>query len=100
MTVVTETGEIVVHADRAGVDRRDAVLGVQSKPGGNTFDPVRGVRLEQVVVERACEERVVDAEERVGHRVILHEQRLAQRLARGGIHFLRVFMNSTSALRT
>ena len=69
MTVVAEPREVVVHAHVAVVDRRDPVLRVEPEARGNLLDCLRLVGVEQVVVERAREERVVDAEERVGHRV-------------------------------
>ena len=74
---------VVVDAHVAVVDRRER--GASGRAGTRrapSASAARRVRLEDARVERAGEERVVDAEEHVADRVVLGEDRLVERRAR------------------
>ena len=70
-----------VEADLAVVDRRHVVVGV-GELRIDVRELVRAVRVEQVAVERAREDAVVDPEDDVALRVAGGQQRAVQRLVR------------------
>src|SRR6266576_5269968 len=88
MTLVAEPRVVVVEAHVALVDRCHAVL-IVDEHAGPQRDAARRVRIKELRIERACEERVVHAEEHVAERVALAQDRLVDEHARiAGLHEL------------
>jgi hypothetical protein len=79
--VLAEPHLVVVEADLAVVDRCHPVLAVEDEVPRHVRQLGRGVRLEQVMLERARQKIVVDAEEDVALRVPCREERPVQCLA-------------------
>ena len=82
-SVLGEPRLVVVEADVAIVDRRHRAARASSRrtPVGTSLSAGDGVRLEDARVDRARQERVVDAVEHVAQRLALGEDRLVHHRA-------------------